>query len=209
MKIIVFGATGSVGSEILKQALQKDHQVTAFVRTPQKLAALRHYPNLAVFRGDVLNREDTVTAIEDKEAVLCALGDGKAGRIRAAGTKNILDAMHTTGVKRLICQTTLGMGESYGNLNFIWKHIMFGWLLKKAFIDHRQQEQYLLESNVDYTIVRPGALTDGALTRQYKEAFNSRFKKLSLKISRQDVAEFMLRQLGSDTYLKKAVSISN
>jgi len=117
--------------------------------------------------------------------------------------------MDKAGIKRFICQTTLGMGESYGNLNFVWKHIMFGMLLKKAFQDHQLQEQHILHSGLDYTIVRPSALTDGTITKGFKIGFDGEYKKLNLKITRADVAHFILSQLHTDRYMKKAVSISN
>lgn len=117
--------------------------------------------------------------------------------------------MNSLAVRKLICLSTLGMGESYGNLNFIWKHIMFGMLLKRAFNDHKLQEEYIRNSNLDFTIVRPSALTGGAITDGYKIDFDGKYKKLKLKISRADVADFMLRQLHSDNYVRKAVSISN
>jgi putative NADH-flavin reductase len=156
-----------------------------------------------------LNQREVENAIQNHDAVLCALGDGKAGKVRALGTRNIIDAMNKAGIERLICQSTLGIGESNGNLNFIWKHIIFGMLLKKAFQDHQLQEKYILNSRLNYTIVRPSALTDGTFTDGYKIGFDGKFKKLNLKISRADVADFMLRQLKTDGYSKKAVSISN
>ncbi len=208
MKLIIFGATGTVGIEIVKQALNKGYAVTAFVRNPEKISTIKH-ANLSVVKGDVLNPGEVEKAMQNHDAVLCALGDGRAGKIRAVGTKNIIDAMNKTRLKRLICQTTLGMGESYENLNFIWKHIMFGMLLKKAFQDHEVQEQYILNSNLDYTIVRPSALTNGEVTKGFNIGFNGAYKKLNLKISRADVADFMLCQLQTDGYVKKAVSISN
>jgi len=208
MKVIIFGATGTVGVEIVKQALEKGYQVTAFVRHPEKMATL-HHANLTIFKGDVLNLSDVENAIQNHDVALCALGDGNAGKVRALGTRNIIDAMKKKGIKRLICQSTLGMGESYGNLNFIWKHIMFGMLLKKAFQDHQLQEQHILNSDLDYTIVRPSALTDGTITKGFKIGFDGEYKKLTLKISRTDVADFMLYQLQTNGYVKKAVSISN
>lgn len=208
MNLIIFGATGTVGKEIVKQALEKGYNATAFVRNLQK-NQIAHHQNLTIYKGDVLNQPDVENALKNQDIVLCALGDGKAGKIRALGTKNIIEAMNKTGKTRLICQTTLGMGKSYGNLNFIWKHIMFGILLKKAFQDHQLQEQYILNSNLDYTLVRPSALTDGVVTNQYKKGFDGNFKKLNLKISRADVADFMLQQIESNQYSKKAVSISN
>ncbi len=208
MKLIIFGATGTVGKELVKQAVAKGYDVTAFVRQPEKMQNTDH-PNLIICKGDVLNVIDVKNALKNQDVVLCALGDGKMGKIRALGTKNIIDTMNKTGQKRLICQTTLGMGESYGNLNFIWKHIMFGMLLKKAFQDHQLQEKYILNCNLDYTIVRPSALTEGEITNQYKIGFDGKYKKLNLKISRADVADFMLQQVSITEYSKKPVSISN
>ena len=208
MNIILFGATGTVGIEILTEALAKGHQLTAFVRNPEKLPLFED-KNLIIHKGDVLKLEDVKKAMYNQGVVLCVLGDGKIGKIRAEGTKNILSAMSDFGVKRLICQTTLGMGESYGNLNFMWKHIMFGLFLKKAFQDHKLQEHYIQNSNVNYTIVRPSALTKGPVTNNYKVGFSKDLKGLSLKISRQDVADFMLKQITSSDYIRKCVSISN
>ena len=208
MKLIIFGATGTVGIQLLKQALQQGYEVTAFTRSPEKLESLSQ-TNLRIFKGDLLNPKDVESAMQNHGAVLCAIGDGNKGNVRATGTKNIITAMQRKGIKRLICQTTLGLGESQGNLNFFWKHIMFGLLLKKAFQDHQLQEHYLVDSNLEFTIVRPSAFTDGEVTRTYKIGFDGNYKKLSLKISRADVADFMLQQLGNQAYLKAAVSISN
>lgn len=208
MDIIVFGATGTVGVEVVHQALEKGYHVTAFVRNPQKVRDLGH-PNLRLYIGDVSDGEEVKRAVKNHDAVFCALGDGRVGKIRASGTLNIIQAMQSAAIKRLICLSTLGMGESYGNLNFIWRHIMFGMLLKKAFHDHKLQEASIRDSHLDYTIVRPSALIGGAITNAYKIGFDEKYKKLKLKISRADVADFMLRQLHSENYLKKAVSISN
>ena len=208
MQIIIFGATGSLGSHLARQALEKGYSVTAFTRNPEKLQDLNS-PNLSTIRGDVNNLADVEKAIKDKQAVLCALGDGNKGKVRGPGTLNIIEAMARLGVRRLICQTTLGLGDSWNNLNFFWKHAMFGFLLKKAFIDHQLQEKYIFNSKLDYTIVRSSAFTNGDLTQHYKVGFNDKFKDLSLKIARADVADFMLRQLTSNEFAGKSVSISN
>ena len=208
MKIIVFGATGSVGEKIVNQALEKGYSVTAFVRNPEKLTSKSH-PNSNIFQGDVLNLADVKEAVKNQDVVLCALGDGKIGKIRAEGTKQIITALKDSTTNRFICQSTIGAGNSYTNLNFIWKYVMFGFLLKKVLPDHNLQEKYIMESDLDYTIVRPSALTDGEISTNYQENFDETVKKLSLKISRPDVANFMIQQIDSKKYLKKAVSISN
>ena len=86
---------------------------------------------------------------------------------------------------------------------------MFGIILKQAFKDHQLQEEYIIHSDLDYTIVRPSALMQGNIMNEYKIGFDGAYKKLSLKIARTEVADFMIKQLNEQKYLKKAVSISN
>ncbi|UII30471.1 SDR family oxidoreductase [Fulvivirga ulvae] len=207
MKVIIFGATGSIGRQLVMQALGLGYQVTAFVRNPQKLDDLPH-SNLSLKGGDVLNPEEVQEAVKGHDAVFCALGAGRKGRVRAEGTYNLIRAMQAEGVSRLVCQTTLGNGESWGNLNFLWKYIMFGWFLKEAFKDHEEQEKHIRTSRLRWTIVRPGAFTDGPLTGAYKHGFANNDRTTKLKISRADVADFMLKQLNSDEYLYKAPALS-
>lgn len=207
MKIIVFGATGATGKQIVLQGLTLGYSVTAFVRDKSKLADIQH-PNLHFYTGNVLNPADVENAIKGHEAVFCALGDGRKGTVRSAGTLNIIKGMQKNSVRRLICQSTLGAGDSKGNLNFFWKYIMFGWFLKQAFLDHELQEDYIRESFLDWTIVRPGALTDGAATGNYRHGFSGTAKSLKLKVSKADVALFMLKQLTSSEYLKKSPGLS-
>lgn len=208
MQILIFGATGSLGSHIVEQALKKGYSVKAFTRNPEKLRVFEN-PDLSVVQGDVNNFSDVGNTMKGVDAVFCALGDGAKGKVRAAGTRNIIKAMRNSGVNRLICQTTLGAGDSSGNLNFFWKHVMFGFLLKKAFQDHQLQEKYILESGLDYTIVRPGAFTNDTITRNFQVGFDGNARNLRLKISRADVAFFMLEQLGTKKFVGKTVGISN
>lgn len=207
MKLLIFGATGSVGTHLVQQALEQGYSVTAFTRSPEKLSGITH-KQLQIIKGDILNATDVQKAVPGHDSVLCAIGDGNKGTVRAAGTKNIIAAMHKAGVKRLVCETTLGLGDSKGNLNLLWK-IIFGTILRKAFKDHEQQEKYLFSSNLDFTAVRPSAFTNGERTDRYKVGFDGKAKGLTLKIARADVADFMLKQVLSTTYNKRAVSISD
>jgi hypothetical protein len=116
--------------------------------------------------------------------------------------------MEKAGIRRFICQTTLGVGDSQDNLNFFWKRIMFGIILREAFADHVNQENYIKQSRLDWTIVRPAAFTDGKRTGVYRHGFTASDKALTLKISRADVADFMLKQLADDTYLHKTPGLS-
>ncbi len=207
MNILIFGSNGTVGKQLLLQALAQGYNVRAFVRDAGKLADLQHN-KLEVFTGDVFSLDAVTSSMKNIDAVLCALGDGRIGRVRAEGTKNIIKAMQQQQVSRLICQTTLGCGDSRDTLNFFWKHIMFGWFLKKAFLDHELQERYVFESDLDWTIVRPGAFTKGKFTGMYHHGFDGSTKGLALKISPADVASFMLKQLSSKQYLHKCPGLS-
>lgn len=206
MNLIIFGATGSVGQHLTEQALTLDYNVTAFSRNPDTLE-IRHR-NLKKFRGDVLDATTVKKAIQGHDAVICALGAGSKGTVRSKGTLHIIKAMQDLNIRRLICLSTIGVGDSWDNLNFFWKYIMFSLLLRKAFKDHVQQEKTIKMSNLDWTIVRPGAFTDGPKTETYKHGFSSSHSSAGLKISRADVAHFMLRQLTDETYLHKTPGIS-
>lgn len=208
MKLVIFGSTGSIGQQIVQQALDQGHQVTAFLRNPAKLNI--QHPQLNIFIGDVMNSTLVEEAVMGQEAVICVIGSGNklSGNVRSQGTQNIIQAMEKLGVKRLICQSTLGTGDSWGNLNFYWKYIMFGLILRKVFADHQIQEQYVRQSNLDWTIIRPSAFIDGNLTGQYRHGFDSSDRELTLTISRPDVADFILKQLRENTYFGKAASLS-
>jgi putative NADH-flavin reductase len=209
MNVIVFGSTGTVGKQLIKQSLENGHQVSAFCRDKSKLTDFE-LPNLKVLEGNVLNLADVKRGVENQDVVIITLGSGKDRKstVRSVGTKNIVSAMEALKVKRLICQSTLGTAESIGNLNFFWKRIMFGWFLKDIFLDHELQEKYVKESDLNWTIVRPAAFTDGEKTGQYFHGFNPNDKSLKLKISRADVADFVIKQIGDNSYLRQTPGLS-
>ncbi len=209
MKVIIFGATGTVGKLAVQRMLDEGHTVTAFARHPETLEITD--PRLAALAGDARDRLTVAAAIEGHDAVVITLGSGKSRKstIRSVGTGNVIAGMRQHGVERLICQSTLGAHDSWGNLNFFWKRIMFGFLLRPIFLDHELQEDLVRESDLDWTLVRPGAFTDGPATGGYQEAFQSSLRGLKLKISRADVANFLTGQLCDRRYLRHAVGISN
>jgi uncharacterized protein YbjT (DUF2867 family) len=174
-----------------------------------KYSAFRSY--IITESGDVLNPIDILKAIKDHDAVLITLGSGMSRKsiVRSRGTLNVINAMQTQGISRLVCQSTLGAHESWSNLNFWWKHVMFGAIIKPVFKDHELQENLIHASGLDWTIVRPSAFMDGPATGSFKENFSSSERNLSLKISRADVATFLSQQLDNTSYLGCAVSISN
>lgn len=206
MKLIVFGATGTIGRQVVAQALAQQHQVTAFARHPEALA-LEH-GNLTRLAGDVLDPATVMAAVEGHDAALIALGAGRKGTVRAVGTRHVIEAMERHGVRRLVCESTLGAGDSRALLTFFWKRIMFGLLLRAVYADHEAQEAVVRKSALDWIIIRPGAFTDGPATDRYRHGFPPTTRDLKLKISRADVAGFMLRQLTDDRYLRQAPGLS-
>ncbi len=208
MKVIVFGATGVLGKCITQQLLDEGHVVTAFARHPDALEIASK--TLIPVSGNALEPDSVAAALAGQDAVVIALGAGKrrSSRIRSEGTLNIIEAMHKHGVRRLICQSTLGAHESRGNLNFLWKRIMFGVLLRPVLLDHERQEHMVRASGLDWTIVRPSAFDASPATGRYMEGFPSTERRLSLKIPLLDVAGFVGRQLTETRYIQSAVGIS-
>jgi putative NADH-flavin reductase len=206
MKLVIFGSTGNTGHQLVLQALEQGHTVTAFARNPAKLEI--EHANLTAVQGDALDSASVEKAVDGQDAALCSLGAGAKGTIRSEGTRNIVRAMEKAGVSRFICQSTLGIGNSRANLDFFMKHIMFGFLLRRAYADHVSQEDYVKESRLDWTIVRPAALTDGNRTGVYHHGFPGTDKTIKGKISCADVADFMLKQLTDRTYLHETPGLS-
>jgi len=208
MNVIIFGATGTVGHLAVREMLAAGHSVTAFARAPGKLA-LSH-DNLTLVAGDALSEESVAAAIAGQEAVVITLGSGlsRTSTIRSVGTLNVIRGMQRHGVRRLICQSTLGAHESWSNLNFFWKRIMFGALLRPVFRDHELQETLVRASGLNWTIVRPSAFTDGPATGAYREDVPPTERNLALKITRADLAGFLTRQLSDLGYMHRAIGIS-
>ncbi|MEL6108141.1 MAG: SDR family oxidoreductase [Planctomycetota bacterium] len=207
MKVAVFGATGTIGKQVVSQALAAGHDVTAFVRDAERIEVA--HSRLRVVEGDVLRDKSQVRgAVEGQDAVIVTLGAGARGTVRSVGTQNIIDAMRERGVRHLVCQSTLGAGESSAELNLKW-WLLFRGPLRWAMADHERQETLVRDSGLDWTIVRPSAFTDGPATGRYKHGAATKHGKLSLTISRADVAQFLIRQIDDRSYASQAVSLSN
>lgn len=209
MKVIVFGATGTVGRLSVESLLKAGHSVTAFARSPQKLNLSD--PELSLVAGDAMKLLEVTEAVAGHDAVVVTLGAGmsRKSKIRSQGTLNVIRAMQTHGVRRLIAQSTLGARDSWPTLNFWWKRVMFGALLAPVFRDHELQEQLVEASGLDWTIVRPGAFTDKATKRQVIEDVPNTARGLELKIARSELARFLTRQLSDRQYIGRAVGMSS
>jgi putative NADH-flavin reductase len=208
MKILVFGASGGTGRELLKQALDKGIEVTAFVRDATKFQDIQH-PNLAVVSGNVLNVEDVGRTVAGHDAVLFAVGAGpKRTTIRAQGTRIVIEAMQAANVKRLVCLSSFGVGDSRNDLSLFTRYVVVGIFLRHAFADHERQERVVKECALDWTLVRPPHLKDGLHTGIYQHGLTLAYGNIEGWISRGDLADFMLKQLEDDRYIRQAPRVS-
>jgi uncharacterized protein YbjT (DUF2867 family) len=209
MRVLVIGATGGTGRELVQEALAQGHQVTAFVRDPAKLRA--EHANLRVAKGDVLDYATVEAAMRGQEAVLSALGHRLffyPNRIQSEGMRNILRAMKAGDVPRLICETALGMGSSVGRLGLPHTFFIVPLILPFYFWDKIRQEELIMASDRDWVIVRPGLLKNGPARGTYRYGPEAGNYFWPIPISRADVAGFMLKQLSDDAYLGLAPGIS-
>jgi len=207
-RILIVGATGGTGRQLVTQALARGYLVTALVRDPSKLQL--DHPKLVVVQGNVLDAGSVEEAVRGQDAVLCALGHKRfflPTRILSEGTRNILRAMETHGVRRLVCETSLGLGDSAGRMGLYYTFCVIPLILPFYFWDKTRQERLIAGSGVEWVIVRPGVLTNRDGKGQYRHGRGIGSFLLTVRIARADVAGFMLDQLVSDTYLRTATGV--
>ena len=208
-RILIVGATGGTGRQLVAQALERGYQVTALVRDPTKLAV--EHPRLTVLRGDVLDPASVAVATRGQEAVVSALGHKRffyPTRIQSQGTANVLDAMAAHGVRRFVCETSLGLGSSAGRMGLYFTLFIIPVILPFYFSDKARQERLIASSELDCVIVRPGMLTNGERRGRYRHGPDVGNFLWTVRISRADVAAFMLDQLESSAYLGTAVGVA-
>jgi putative NADH-flavin reductase len=201
IKIIVFGATGGTGRNIVEQGLSREYRVTAFIHKKRGLEGLA---GLSTVTGDVLNRDDVEKAVANQDAVISAIG---AGKVSFDGTKNIVDAMKKAGVRRLIVESAYGAGDSARELPILNRLIIRDVLLRSQFRAKDLMESYVEKSDLEWTIVRPPRLTDGPRRRNYRTGDRIPLDILS-GISRADVAEFMLKQVEDVEFVRREPSVA-
>jgi putative NADH-flavin reductase len=208
VRLLVFGASGGTGREIVRQALERGHDVTAFVRNPARLR-LRH-ERLAIAQGNVMEAASVDAAMPGHDAVLCAIGHRRylgPSRILSEGTRHIVRAMEAHGVRRLVCETALGVGDSAGRLGLYYTLFVIPVILPFYWYDKGRQERVVRESKVEWVIVRPAQLTNGRQRGRYRHGTRVGDFLRSASISRADTADFMLNQLGETPYLRTAVGV--
>jgi putative NADH-flavin reductase len=203
MQIALFGATGGTGRQVLEQALASGHTVTALVRDPTRIEASS---GVTLIHGDVLDQEPTSRCVQGSDAVICVLGSGVGAEpVEAQGTQRVLEAMQTHGVRRLIAVTSLGVGDSRAQVSVEFRQAMDR-VLQPIIAAKTEQERLIRASGLDWTIVRPGGLSDGPRTGDYRSGTAPPL--MAGLISRADVAEFVLRQLSDTTYLHQCPAVT-
>lgn len=199
MYLTVVGATGGTGRELTSLAAERGHRVRAFSRSADELATDEM---VTAVQGDVLDAEAVSDAIVGADAVVCLLGRtaGNPGNVVSRGTRNVIDAMDGRGVDRLVVLTSMGLGSSSRQLPW-YARIANATVLHDLMADKARQEELVAGSGLEWTIVRPGGLTDRPGTGDYVHGVA--LDVTAGPIPRADVADFLLRVATSHVYLRE------
>ena len=202
MKILILGSTGGTGQQLILQSLEHNYEVTALARDPSKLN-VRH-PMLTVVKGNVLDKNLLAQIVAGKDAVISALGVGrslKSGDLMTNAVNLLIPAMTDEKVSRLILLSAFGVGETFIQASFIQK-LVFRLPLRNMYSDKAKADEQVRNSKLDWTLVYPALLTNKPRTGKYKVGEKLPMKGMA-KISRADVADFMVRELADNSFIKK------
>ena len=208
MNLLVIGATGGTGTEVIKQALAAGHRVTALVRDPNKLP-LQH-PALRVVQGDVLDATAVARALEGCEAVVSALGvklGQPPGSTRSRGTRTLVELMQLGAVRRLVAVSTVGAGDSRRAQSMISRWLLPRLIGAARLAEADAQEAIIAASALAWTIVRPPRLVDGPMTGSAQAAVGLRTSMRS-QIRRADLAHFLLDEAVKNQFVRAAPTVS-
>ena len=206
MNLLLLGATGRVGGQILSRALADGHTITALVRSPDKLPEPAG-DRLRVLAGNVLNPLDLQAAIPGADAVVCALSTDGADTL-SRGMPLIVDAMQKAGVARIITVGTAGILQSRTSPELLrYQSGESRQALSRASREHHLAYQSLANSQLDWTIVCPTYLPDGVETGKYRVERDF-LPENGREISVPDTAAFAYSQLFSRKYRKARVGIA-
>lgn len=208
-KIIVFGATGGTGKQVVEQALEDGHKVTVVVRSPDAITT--SHRNLEIIKGDVLQSTTFENAIKEKDAVVSCLGSmaGKPTKVYSLGTSNIASAMLKASIDRIICISAGAVivpPKSSFLMKFVAKNILQR-IFKYMYADMLLMEKFLNKSSLNWTVIRPSRLTNTRRTGIYRTTVNEPLSNPS-KISRADLADYILKHLNDEMTFKATIEIS-
>jgi len=209
-RVLIIGASKGIGLATTSQALERGHTVRALARSADGIALSSQ--RLEKMRGDALNSQDVEAALDGVDVVIQCLGVGLGDLFRpvhlfSEATRVLIAAMTAKGVARLIAVTGFGAGDSRASISCL-QRIPFQLVFGRAYQDKSLQEQLIKESALDWTIVRPGVLTAGRQTGRYKVLDEPAQWRNGI-ISRQDVADFLVRQIEDRSFVGKAPVLVN
>ncbi len=209
MNLIVFGATGMVGKQLVQQALFNDKLVKAFGRNVYTTDYLQT-KNLQLVQGALFDEDQVYHAIKGCDAVLSAIGGGtdETDRTRTLGIKNIIKQMQKTGVKRIIAIGGLGVLNASEN-SILLDHIDYPMEYKAVGLEHKRAFDLLNESGLNWTFVCPPNIINGGPTGSYITNADYPPEPNKYEINAGDLAMFMLNELTKNEYPKRRVGISN
>ena len=212
MKVVIFGATGFAGKAILKEALAQNHQVTILVRNRSAISS--NDKRLTIIEGNVMDRKKVSEVLENQDAVIECLGargkDVKPTTIISDATKIIVEEMGKLQVKRLIAMSNIGTGNSIRHNPWYFTKIILPYFMKwlKVVIDDKNRmEPVIMNSQLNWTIVRCPNIVDKPAKERYHATLDGKGLKLSITLG--DLSTFLVQQLTDGTFLKQAPSVSN
>lgn len=207
-KILVLGATGGTGREIVSQALARGYDVTALVRSPEKASDLQ---GAKLIKGDAQDEKVLRQALQGQDAVINSLGTPPSPRnevtLLSTATKVLVSAMKSEQVSRLVCITGMGAGDSVGHGGFLFDKLIFPLLLRKVYDDKNRQETVVRECGLDWVLLRPSVLNNKP-ARGAVRALTDLTNFHGGAIARADVATFVLDQVQTDSWLHRAPLIT-
>lgn len=200
MKILLIGATRGIGAQLLQQTLAAGHEVVVLARNPAAISMVDQ--RLTVVGGDIVEPRTVSSAVHGQDAVCVTIGVPirfSKVTVFSTGILNVIAAMEEHGVKRLICVTGIGAGDSKGHGGFLYDRIFRPLLLGPIYADKDLQEEYIRESELEWVIPRPAGLTNGPRTGRYR-VLTDLIGVTASRISRADVADFIVTELEARQY---------
>ena len=209
-KLLLLGATGLTGQQLLAQAIERGHDITALVRNPSKLTV--EPTRVRIVTGDATDAAAVDDALEDRDAVLCALGTRSPKSLfgcdlMTASMRALVPSMKRRGVERVIVESALGVGPSADHAPPAVR-LALATVLRQVGKDKAEAEEYLRASGLDWTIVYPPSLTNGPATGAFRSGEALQLRGMP-KISRANVAQFMLSQLNDTTYSRRMAIVGD
>jgi putative NADH-flavin reductase len=207
-RILIVGASHGTGLEAVRKALAAGHQVRALARSASTIPI--EDEKLEKVTGDATDRTALLNALEGVDAVIVTIGVAPSfaaavsgTRLFSTATRALVDAMKEKGVRRLVVITGIGAGESRGHGGPLYDWVIFPLMLKRIYDDKDVQEQIIKQSGLDWTIVRPGLLTNGPETGRYRVLLDPAQWRAD-SISRSDVADFLVKETMERKFVGRA-----